>query len=143
MTTAQAITLVGLGMVGVGLMCVGYAFNRASVAIAAGIMFLVAAIHAYTLSAGPWDAMYAAFWGGILLFIVAIMEGITLRPRPDQLTPEERAQDDTESAMNETDLDRYNDKREQREERDDRRRGRGRRRTRRESVSDFGRTGEL
>lgn len=143
MTTAQAITLVGLGLVGVGLMCVGYAFNRASVAIAAGIMFMVAAIQAYTLSAGPWDAMYVAFWGGILLFIIAIMEGITLRPRPEQMTPEERAQDDTETDMNETDLDRYNTTRERREAHDDRRRGSGRRRSKRTSDNDFARTGEF
>ena len=144
MTTAQAITLVGLGLVGVALMCVGYAYNRASVAIAAGIMFLVAAIQAYTLSAGPWDVMYAAFWGGILLFIIAVMEGITLRPRKDQLTAEELAQDTTETSVEEdTDLDRYHRRLELREERDNQRRYSGRRNRRVSSGNDFARTGKF
>jgi len=143
-TTAEAILLVGLGLVGVALMCAGYAFNRASVAIAAGIFFLVAALHAYGLSAGPWDAMYAAFWGGILLFIISIMEGITLRPNKGQLTAEELAQDTTETSIEEdTDLDRYNDKLERREERDNRRRSSGRRGSRRTFDNDFARTGRF
>jgi len=125
-TTAEAILLVGLGLVGVALMCAGYAFNRASVAIAAGIFFLVAALHAYGLSAGPWDAMYAAFWGGILLFIISIMEGITLRPNKGQLTAEELAQDTTETSIEEdTDLDS------------------GRRGSRRTFDNDFARTGRF
>lgn len=107
MTTAQAIMLVGLGMVGVSLMAVAYTFNRAAISIAAAIIFLVAAAQAYTLSVAMWDLFYAAFWAGVLLAIIAILEGITLRPRPEQLTEEERAQDDTETDPEDTDYDRW------------------------------------
>ena len=123
MTTAQAITLVGLGMTGVALMAVAYTFNRAAIAIAAAIVFMVAAGQAYTLSVGIWDVMYGAFWAGILLAIIAILEGITLRPRADQLTEEERAQDDTETDyVPETDYDRWREKTNRRRERRDSRR---------------------
>ncbi len=123
MTTAQAIMLVGIGMIGVALMVAGYAFRRPAVAIAAGIMFTVSAIQAYILSAGPWDAMYATFWGSILLFVIAILEGITLRPKPEDLTEEERAQDDTETDyVPETDYDRWREKTNRRRERRDSRR---------------------
>lgn len=123
MTTAQAIMLVGLGMVGVSLMAVAYTFNRAALAIAAAIIFLVAAAQAYTLSVAMWDLFYGAFWAGVLLAIIAILEGITLRPRDDQLTEEERAQDDTETDyVPETDYDRWREKTNRRRERRDSRR---------------------
>lgn len=119
----QSLFLALMAFVGVGLMALAYHHNRPSMAIAASMVFIVDAVLAYSLhTVGTWDAYYGAFWTAVLLSIVCILEGITLRPRPDQLTEEERAQDDTETDPEDTDYDRWRKRVNQRRVRRDSRR---------------------
>lgn len=96
MTTANAIFIVALLFMSVGLMVAGYYFKRPAIALGAAGSWLVTALYTYTLSTALWDINYGLFWLCILMGIVAALEGFTLRPDKSEQTPEEQAQDDTE-----------------------------------------------
>ena len=78
-----------LAVVGISLMLAGYYTRRPAVAIGASAAWLLFGLWTLSLSTATWDIYYLEFMLGILLFIVCILEGWTLRPKVKNEEPEE------------------------------------------------------
>jgi hypothetical protein len=66
------------------LMIIAYHFRRPAPAFASAISWLLFGLYSYGLSLGIWDIYYDLMILGVMMFLVAIMEGYVLRPKPQE-----------------------------------------------------------
>lgn len=82
-------TLVFLAL---GLLTLAYVVRRPALGFGSAMVWWIGGVHSYTLAVG-FDIYYYLFWACMGLGIVAILEGLSLRPKASDLTQEERAMD--------------------------------------------------
>lgn len=92
MTEPDAIFMFGLMFLGISLMGLSYMFKKPPFAFAAVAPWVLLAVFAYGLSAGPWDVYYALFWFSIGFMLVSVLEAMTITVR-DKEEPKEQVQD--------------------------------------------------
>ena len=76
-----------------GLMVIAYWTRRPAIAIGGAIAWVSFAYWNYTLYTALWDIYFILFWLGIGMTITTLLEGFVLRPKPDQMEPEEADED--------------------------------------------------
>lgn len=79
----------------VSLMSLGYFFRRPALAIGGAVAWLVTGVVNYQwMTTGGWgDIHFGLFWVCIALFLTSLLEGFVLRPRAEQMEPEEEDED--------------------------------------------------
>lgn len=90
MTTADAIFILGLLFMSIGLMSIAWTFKKPPFAFGAIGGWILLAVFTYGLSAGPWDIYYGMFWFSIGLMIVSALESMTLTNRTEEPPIEEK-----------------------------------------------------
>jgi len=79
MSTAQAIMLLGLIALPIGLMAAGYIFKRIGLLFSAVGAWILFAVYCYGISSALWDVYYGLFWLGIAMAIVSAVESMSIR----------------------------------------------------------------
>lgn len=135
MTTADAIFVLALVVLCLGMTTMAYVFRKGALGFGAAFCWLILGIYAYTLSSTPstdtWDIYFGLFWMSMGLMLVSALEVMVMKEK----TIEE------EMGEKETSLDRHIKKVERFQERRDKMNralgsGGGRRSRRREREED-------
>ena len=85
-------TSVGIMILAILMMAVGYQWRKPAMAIASGMAWIIAGLINYNLSVGLWDIYYGVFWFCIGMTIISIMETLSV-----VVSNRKQAQDDNDS----------------------------------------------
>jgi len=83
--TEESFMVIAFVILALGMMVAGYYLRHASLVVASGIVWLIFAIWAYQLRSGVTDIYFFLFWLGILMAIIAWIEGATMPRNKDKV----------------------------------------------------------
>lgn len=73
--------LITLAFIALTLMICAYTFKRPAVSVAGGVLWLLFGLWSLSISTVTWDIYYDLFIVGIGLFIMGLVEAMSLRPK--------------------------------------------------------------
>lgn len=73
--------LITLALIALTLMICAYTFKRPAVSVAGGVLWLLFGLWSLSISTVTWDIYYDLFIVGIGLFIMGLVEAMSLRPK--------------------------------------------------------------